>query len=826
MHAVAAFPAVALAGGAVLGIQAGAPPGGHWLPVSLAAVAAVLWIGRKPWGAVAALIAGFAAAGLCLGASAAADALHTPLRMVLDEAVGGFLIDQVEAVSAHEPIATRVRLDEDAVVRDGNVSVRGTVESVRIRGRDIPAQGGVVVAVAGASAAARAPAWRAGRVVTAPVTFRRPARYLTSGVADGERASALAGVSLLARVKSGLLVDVVASGGWFAEHAAGARAAVRERVVRHMAGRAASGAAIVTALLIGDRTAIPPEVRARLQAAGTYHVIAISGGNVAVLVVLVVVAARACGLSGRLASGVAVPLLVLYAAGISSGPSVWRAVATAVAYLTARAADHRTPPWNAMAVSAAVQASATPLEVVAPGFWLTYGATGALLLGLGRRHPERAKTPRPWWSHPVRWAVTAVGASLAVELFIAPVTIVAFSRVTLAGPLLNLVAVPAMTVAQVTGLGMVMGGWEWAARWLGRIAGVCTDLLAGTARLVDWFPWLAPRVSPRSLVLLAAGGVAVALVWRVRPRWRAAVSAGALLVWVVVPAPGSIRHREGWLTLTAFDVGQGESLLLQLPGSGTVLVDAGGGGAAGGDIGERVLAPALWARGIRMLDTLAVTHADPDHIGGALSLLRDFRPAHLWTGITVGGHRESAALDEAAQRVGTMARALAAGATVGAGGVTIRVLHPPVADWDRPWVRNDDSLVLEVRYGEAALLLTGDIGADVERQLIPRLQPARLRVLKAAHHGSRTSTSRLLLDAWRPQVAVISCGRGNPFGHPAREVLSRLEAAGAAVLRTDRDGEVTIDTDGRELSYRTWRRPVAVVVHEGREPGIVPAPSN
>ena len=122
-----------------------------------------------------------------------------------------------------------------------------------------------------------------------------------------------------------------------------------------MAGGSAAGPAIVTALLIGDRTAIGPEVRERLQAAGTYHVIAISGGNVAILVVLIVGVSRAAGLGPRAASGVAGPLLVLYAAGISAGPSVWRAVATAVAYLVARAVDHRTPPWNAMAVSAVVR---------------------------------------------------------------------------------------------------------------------------------------------------------------------------------------------------------------------------------------------------------------------------------------------------------------------------------------------------------------------------------------------------------------------------------------------------------------------------------------
>jgi competence protein ComEC len=132
------------------------------------------------------------------------------------------------------------------------------------------------------------------------------------------------------------------------------------------------------------------------------------------------------------------------------------------------------------------------------------------------------------------------------------------------------------------------------------------------------------------------------------------------------------------------------------------------------------------------------------------------------------------------------------------------VLHPPEPDWERPRVRNDDSIVIEVLFGEVALLLTGDVGADVERAILPHLTAARTRVLKVAHHGSRTSTSRELLDAWRPHVALISAGRGNTFGHPAPEVLDRLRAAHVRIFRTDEDGQITLDSDGRSLAIRTF----------------------
>jgi competence protein ComEC len=136
----------------------------------------------------------------------------------------------------------------------------------------------------------------------------------------------------------------------------------------------------------------------------------------------------------------------------------------------------------------------------------------------------------------------------------------------------------------------------------------------------------------------------------------------------------------------------------------------------------------------------------------------------------------------------------------------VRVLHPKAPDWERQRVRNDDSLVLEIRHGDVAILMTGDIGAGVERSIVPSLTPARVRILKVAHHGSRTSTSQALLDAWKPQIAIVSCGRGNPFGHPAPEVLQRLAASGVRIYRTDHDGQITIETDGRTLTVRTYLR--------------------
>ncbi|MGE3404727.1 MAG: ComEC/Rec2 family competence protein, partial [Vicinamibacterales bacterium] len=222
------------------------------------------------------------------------------------------------------------------------------------------------------------------------------------------------------------------------------------------------------------------------------------------------------------------------------------------------------------------------------------------------------------------------------------------------------------------------------------------------------------------------------------------------------------------------------------------------------DIGGRVLAPALWAHGVRSLDALLVTHGDPDHLGGALSVVDDFDPRRFLEGIIVPRHGPSREARDAATRGGAEPVVLRAGMTWRAGGARIRVLHPREPDWERPRVRNDDSVVVEVVYGTVAILLTGDISAAIERAILPQLTPSPVRVLKVGHHGSRTSTSRELLDAWHPHYALISAGRGNRFGHPTTEVIERLESAGARIYRTDQDGQITLTTDGRRVEVTTF----------------------
>jgi competence protein ComEC len=366
-----------------------------------------------------------------------------------------------------------------------------------------------------------------------------------------------------------------------------------------------------------------------------------------------------------------------------------------------------------------------------------------------------------------------------------------------------------MAVAQVGGLVVAaFDAWPIVAGPAGWLAAVSASGILESAWFVDTAPALSWRVPPPGLPLLVVYyGSLLGLLFASRLRLRLALVPVLAIAMVLVI--GAYPHGQSpvvhGIRLTLFDVGQGEAMLLE-SGTSRLQIDAGGApfGSGSFDIGARVVAPALWARSVGRLDALLLTHGDPDHIGGAQVLLDTFRPRRLWEGVVVPRHEPSRRLRDRAVSAGVGVDLRRASESFHWGRALIRVLHPPEPDWERPRVRNDDSVVLEVTCRDVALLLTGDISGDVERAIASQLTHARTRILKVGHHGSRTSSSVALLESWRPQIALVSAGRGNTFGHPAPEVLERLEAIGARIYRTDRDGEITLESDCRNVVVRTF----------------------
>jgi competence protein ComEC len=258
-------------------------------------------------------------------------------------------------------------------------------------------------------------------------------------------------------------------------------------------------------------------------------------------------------------------------------------------------------------------------------------------------------------------------------------------------------------------------------------------------------------------------------------------------------------------------VGQGDSIFAAFPDGRTMLIDGGGqfgltraagGFRTGPDIGEQVVSPYLWHRGLKRLEVIALTHAHQDHLDGLNAVLDNFRIRELWVGRDVATPAYRALLEHARARGVTLMRRRR-GQWFTWDGVTGLVLWPEDTE-EAPTASNNDSLVLRLEHGGIAFLLSGDIEQPVERELGERGDPLAADFLKVSHHGSRTSTSADFLAAVAPRVAVISLGERNPFGHPHPTVIARLEHSGTRLLRTDRDGAVTLLSDGRSLRVRSF----------------------
>jgi competence protein ComEC len=309
-------------------------------------------------------------------------------------------------------------------------------------------------------------------------------------------------------------------------------------------------------------------------------------------------------------------------------------------------------------------------------------------------------------------------------------------------------------------------------------------------------PWLDLRVPSPTWAAVASWVAGLGLL----RRGRRAAGLGLLLVSHLALVAGRPGAADGRLHLTVVDVGQGDSLLLRSPSGRALLVDAGGSREARFDPGERRVAPELWRLGVRRLDAVLVTHAHPDHVGGVPFLLRAFRVGELWEGPAPLRDRFWQGIDERFRAAGAARRSLAAGAEIDWDGVRLRVLGPRPPRRP-PWrVRNEDSVVLDVSLGDVHLLLTGDVAGDAEAAFVV----PQAVVVKVAHHGSRSSSARGFVEAAAPRLALVSAGAHNPFGHPHPEVLDRYRAAGALVLRTDRDGTIEVATDGKQVWVRTW----------------------
>jgi len=563
--------------------------------------------------------------------------------------------------------------------------------------------------------------------------------------------------------------------------------------------------ALLAGLLMGERSQLPAESDEAFRRAGVYHILAVSGFNVALLAGAVFAGLAMCGVPRRGAAVVAGLALVGFALVVGGQPSVLRATLMGLLLLAALLLDRESQLMNALAAAALALLVWRPGDLWEPGFQLSFAATAGIIYVTPWLATILAE--RRW---PV-WLATAVAVSLGAQAGVTPLMLAHFNQLSLIGVVANLAVVPLAGVATMLGmlallfelLSSTLAAILFETLWLVLIA------LRAMVAIAAAIPGAMVNLPAPSAIAAAAWYAALILAPPAVASARVCLVVGALGVIVAGTSIWPwLRPTEGMLRVTFVDVGQGDAALVELPDGPRLLVDGGPGGARRFDVGERVLVPFLRNRPVWHLDAVALSHWDIDHSGGLAAVLRRFRVGEFWE----SGRAPSGAMDTVAAlaRSGAPRRALAAGQRLWLGRAMVTVLGPAPGP---PAAANDQSLVLRLDWRGGSLLLPGDLGAPGEEALLSRAGPLRALVLKVAHHGSRTSSGPPFLRAAQPLVAVVSVGARNPFRHPSPETLARLEAAGTRVYRTDRDGAVMLETDGHVLRVTAWARGTTDTFH-------------
>lgn len=636
------------------------------------------------------------------------------------------------------------------------------------------------------------------------VRLRRPQGPMNPGGFDAEAWMLEQGIRAVGSVRAGahdppprLLEDLVWRWNPCIDRA---RAALRDMLLRLLAGR--RHASVIVALVMGDQGAITEEDWALFNRTGISHLVSISGLHITMIAALAALAAgaawRRVPFLLRRAGVPTVRALAAIAGGLAYcllagwGIPAQRTLLMLSAVALAQCLRLRLPAATLLAGAAALVCLWDPWAVLAAGFWLSFGAVACIFLNDSGRVAAAAA-----WRDRLR---AGLRIQAAITIGQIPLTLAIFGQVSFVAPVANALAIPLVSyvVAPLALAGTalcLLGTWGVTAG-AGLLHGA-EAVFGWLAQVLQWltlpaWSWIALPAPPPWTIGLAVLGCA----WLLAPAGWPARGAGAcwlvpMFCWPAAhPAPGAL-----WVT--ALDVGQGMAIVLE-SADAVVVFDTGPRYSAEADAGGRVLVPYLRARGITRIDALVVSHQDIDHAGGAASVLRSLSVDRVWTSVEPG-HRLLAGAHDV--------RRCEAGQGLALGSLSLQVLSPPAALYAKPRAStNARSCVILVRQGDAGVLLTGDVPARQEQDLVGRWPDVAAGLLVAPHHGSHSSSSEALIAAVRPRWVSMQLGYRNHFGHPHPEVVQRYREHGVVIVRSDESGAAQWRFEpGGPVALERWR---------------------
>ena len=555
--------------------------------------------------------------------------------------------------------------------------------------------------------------------------------------------------------------------------------------------------ALLRGLLIGERDEISKEILAAFQRTGLVHILAVSGSNVGFIALIIVITFSLLRVPRRwhpffLLSGIGFYMLLT-----GAQPPVVRASIMAAVIIIGNSFERDVDIYNSLGVAALIILLWQPLQLLQLGFQLTFIA----VLGIAYLYQPIALLFRRLikfrWQ-PVRWTLSLLAVSFAAQFATLPFSLHAFGRLPVTAIFGNLIVIPiSFIIVATTAAACVFSFLEFALQAFGSVADWFSNFMIVFTRWLSQIPFAymdGVYVSPW-LLLFYVMAIATMVEWRSPLARRWLLMSGLIVLNIFVWQGASAAGPK--LRVTFFDIGQGDAALLEFP-AGRMLIDAGP-LQENYDAGDRVLVPFLRSHGIRELEAVVISHPHADHLGGLPTLLREIKIKKVF----ICGVEINSFLEQRCEKLADSLRVpilpLRAGERLpDFAPAQVQVLHPQ-RDESGFENLNDASVVIKVIFGQHAFLFPGDAEFESENHLLQAASVLDSDVLKVGHHGSRTSSLLSFIQAVSPQWAVTSVGRWNNFGHPDPQVMARYDSLGIRLLRTDRDGAVIFETDGKTL---------------------------
>jgi competence protein ComEC len=554
---------------------------------------------------------------------------------------------------------------------------------------------------------------------------------------------------------------------------------------------------VLEAMLLGKRNGLTGEVRSLMIRAGTYHVLAISGLHVGIVVLLLASSITALRLPRVARLGLAVACVAFYVTLTGARPSALRAGMFFALLSLCRFLQWRVDYPNTVCAAGTVLLVAFPHLAWDLGFKLSLGAVfGITLLAPQIRLGHRVRGSV--WDKAFEYTTLGIAATFCAQVFTLPLILYHFGRTSMAGILTNLVVLPLTTLIVAAGLEASIAVLVWDSlamvfmRAAATLVGALLMAMSAATRFVD--PLLVTgRPAVWKILLYYCLVICAAFATTRMRRWhKALLLACACAFMLIVIRCGS----GGKLIVTFVHVGDGDACLVETPAGRALLVDTGPCGDDY-DAADLYLVPLLALKGISRLDAVFITHPHSDHYGGLRTLAANLKIGEIIVGTLEGEPAYRSMLAEAEAR-GARIREVRRGENLSLGGVELEFLHPSEEYAGEPDDANAASLVFTMRFGEIRLLFTGDVTPGVQEELLALGLVPPCQVLKVPHHGAPNALGPGLLDALDASWAIIPAGTRFRL-HPAPETLRELETSGVRAYTTSRDGAVTVTTDGRSI---------------------------